>query len=317
MLWIERWLQNSREQNATQPLIYVVDDSALERRVLRDELQNRGYRVREFVDGSDVLAWLRCLDDNWPDMILLDAMMKVMDGFATCEAITSLPQGHDLPILMITARDDEQAINQAFDSGATDFIVKPVNMQLLCRRIDILIQARQADHMLRLMAFHDPLTGLPNRNLFESELSRWLDRAQRVRRSLAIVFLDLDRFKLVNDNLGHSAGDQLLQEMSRRFRQAVRSDDFVARLGGDEFIFILPDVHDAKTLLPVISSVFEACDYPVEIDGQQVRVGLSMGVSFFPQDGMEIKMLMKKADEALYRAKEKMGNAVTCFSERN
>ena len=317
MLWIERWLQNSREQTPAQPLIYVVDDSALERRMLRDELQNRGYRVREFVDGSDVLTWVRCLDDNWPDMILLDAMMKVMDGFATCEAIKSLPQGHDLPILMITARDDEKAINQAFDSGATDFIVKPVNMQLLCRRIDILIRARQADQMLRLMAFHDPLTGLPNRNLFESELSRWLDRAQRVRRPLAIVFLDLDRFKLVNDNLGHSAGDRLLQEMSRRFRQAVRSDDFVARLGGDEFIFILPDVHDAKTLLPVISSVFEACDYPVEIDGQQVRVGLSMGVSFFPQDGAEIKMLMKKADEALYRAKEKMGNAFICFSERN
>jgi diguanylate cyclase (GGDEF)-like protein len=316
-LWIERWLQNSREENPAQPLIYVVDDSALERRVLRDELQNRGYRVREFVDGRDVLAWLRCLDGNWPDMILLDAMMKVMDGFATCEAIRTLPPGHDLPILMITARNDDMAINQAFDSGATDFIVKPVNIQLLCRRIDILIRARQADQLLRLMAFHDPLTGLPNRNSFERELAGRLEWAQRTQRSWAIVFLDLDRFKLVNDNLGHAAGDQLLQEVSRRFRQAIRSGDFVARLGGDEFIFILPDVHDVQTLLPVISSVFEACDYPVEINGQQVRVGLSMGVSFFPQDGMAIKMLMKKADEALYRAKEKMGNAFVCFSELN
>ena len=317
MLWIEQWLQNSPEQTADQPLIYVVDDSALERRVLRDELQNRGYRVREFVDGSDVLTWLRCLDDNWPDMILLDAMMKVMDGFATCEAIRTLPQGHDLPILMITARNDEIAINQAFDSGATDFIVKPVNMQLLCRRIDILLRARQADQMIRVMAFHDPLTGLPNRNLFECELSRWLARAQRVQQPLAILFLDLDRFKRVNDSFGHSAGDQLLQEMSRRFRQAIRSGDFVARLGGDEFIFILPDVHGAKTLLPVISSVFGTCDYPVIIDRNQVQVSVSIGVSFFPQDGTENKMLMKKADEALYCAKEKMGNAFVCFSERN
>ena len=317
MLWIERWLQNSREQTPAQPLIYVVDDSALERRVLRDEMQKRGYRVREFVDGSDVLTWLRCLDDNWPDMILLDAMMKVMDGFATCEAIKSLPQGHDLPILMITARDDENAINQAFDRGATDFIVKPVNMQLLCRRIDILLRARQADRMIRAMAFHDPLTGLPNRNLFECELTRWLAQAHRGQRPLAILFLDLDRFKLVNDSLGHAAGDQLLQEMSRRFRQAIRSDDFLARLGGDEFIFILPDVHGAKTLLPVISSVFETCDYPVIIDCNQVQVSVSIGVSFFPLDGTEIKLLMEKADEALYRAKEKRGNAFSCFSERN
>ena len=105
--------------------------------------------------------------------------------------------------------------------------------------------------------------------------------------------------------------------MSRRFRQAIRSDDFVARLGGDEFIFILPDVHGAKTLLPVISSVFETCDYPVIIDCNQVQVSVSIGVSFFPLDGTEIKLLMKKADEALYRAKEKMGNAFSCFSERN
>ena len=304
MLWIERWLQNSREQTPAQPLIYVVDDSALERRVLRDELQNRGYRVREFVDGSDVLTWVRCLDDNWPDMILLDAMMKVMDGFATCEAIKSLPQGHDLPILMITARDDEKAINQAFDSGATDFIVKPVNMQLLCRRIDILIRARQADQMLRLMAFHDPLTGLPNRNLFESELSRWLDRAQRVRRPLAIVFLDLDRFKLVNDNLGHSAGDRLLQEMSRRFRQAVRSDDFVARLGGDEFVVLIYE-NQKKVVEAYLKALIDQVNDYNERGELPFPIHFSYGMTIFNKTYQNLQELVRHSDRLMYQEKQK------------
>ena len=300
-----------------KPLIFVVDDSGLERRILRDELQNKGFLVREFVDGSDVVTWLRCIEESWPDMILLDAMMAVMDGFSTCEAIKKLPQGRNVPILMITSRDDTVAIEKAFDCGADDYIVKPVNMTLLCRRIEMIIKARQADETIRRMAFHDPLTGLPNRRLFENELSRWLSHAQRNNEPLAGAFLDLDRFKHINDNWGHAAGDKVLIEMAQRFRKAVRTADFVARLGGDEFMMILPGVCDMKSLLPVVSSVFAACDRPISLDGAEVQMGVSMGVSFFPRDGNDINTLMKKADKALYRSKKKNGNTFTCYSEEN
>lgn len=300
---------------SNKPLIFIVDDSSLERRILRDDLQNCGYEVREFVDGSEVLTWMKRNDVTWPDMILLDAMMAVMDGFATCDAIKKLPDGQDVPILMITARDDASAIDRAFDCGAEDFIVKPVNLTLLRRRIDLILKARRADEIIRLMAFHDPLTGLPNRRLFEIELSRWLSHAQRCREPLAVAFLDLDRFKQVNDNFGHAAGDNLLVEMSRRFQAAIRTSDFVARLGGDEFMMILPGVSDLKNLLPVVSSLFGACDRPISLDGVEIQIGVSVGVSFFPRDADDITSMMKKADLALYQSKRKNGNTFTCFSD--
>ncbi len=267
------------------------------------------------MDGSDVLTWLKSNDTIRPDMILLDAMMAVMDGFATCEAIKELPNGQDVPILMITARDDAAAIDRAFDCGAEDYIVKPFNMTLLRRRMDLILKARRDDEIIRLMAFHDPLTGLPNRRLFEIELSRWLSHAQRSGEPLAVVILDLDRFKQVNDNLGHAAGDNLLVEMARRFQSAVRTADFVARLGGDEFMMILPGVSNHRTLLPVASSLFEACDRPISLGGVEIRIGVSVGVSIFPWDGSDINTLMKKADLALYQSKRKNGNTFTCFSD--
>jgi len=303
------------ESNKIQ--IFIVDDSGLERRILRDALENNGYGVREFVDGRDVLAWLRCLEDSWPDMILLDAMMRVMDGFATCEAIKKLPKGREVPILMITSREDSAAIEKAFDCGAEDFIVKPVNMTLLHRRIERIIKARRADEMVRMMAFTDLLTGLPNRRLFENELERWLNHARRNTETLAVAFLDLDLFKQVNDNWGHETGDKVLIEMARRLQGEVRSTDFVARLGGDEFMMILSGVGERKSLLRVISSVFEICDHPILPEVPEIWIGVSMGVSFFPQDGSDIGSLMKKADIALYRSKEKKGNTFTCYSDEN
>ena len=302
---------------SNKPQIFIVDDSGLERRILRDALEKNGYGVREFVDGRDVLTWLRCLEDSWPDMILLDAMMRVKDGFETCEAIKNLPKGREIPILMITAREDSAAIERAFDCGAEDFIVKPVNMTLLHRRIERIIKARRADETVRMMAFTDLLTGLPNRRLFENELERWLNYARRNMETLAVAFLDLDRFKQVNDNWGHETGDKVLIEMARRLQGEVRSTDFVARLGGDEFMMILPGVGERKSLLRVISSIFEICDHPILPEFPGIRIGVSMGVSFFPEDGNDIGSLMKKADISLYRSKEKKGNTFTCYSDEN
>lgn len=298
-----------------QLLIFIVDDSGLERRILGDMLRNYGYAVKEFVDGKDVLTWLKCVDDPWPDMILMDAMMTVLDGFSTCEAIKALPRGSSVPILMITARDDAAAIDRAFDCGAEDYIVKPVNDALLRRRIDMIIRARRVDEITRLMAYQDFLTGLPNRRRFEDQLKHWVDRSKTASNTLAVIFLDLDHFKEVNDRMGHAAGDQLLVEIARRFQKAIRSTDFIARLGGDEFMMILPQVNDLKTLLPIISAVFEACDHPVTIATQNIQIGVSVGISFFPRDGCESNTLMQKADQALYRSKERCGNTFTCYSD--
>ena len=300
-----------------QLLIFIVDDSGLERRVLGDMLQEYGYAVKEFVDGKDVLTWLELVEDPWPDMILMDAMMTVMDGFSTCEAIKALPKGPAIPILMITGREDAAAIDRAFDCGAEDYIVKPVNDALLRRRIAMIVKARQADEMTRLMAYQDSLTGLPNRRHFEEQLKKCLSYAQKSIAPLAIIFLDLDRFKEVNDRKGHAVGDQLLIEMARRFKKAVRSTDFVARLGGDEFMMILPQVGNMKTLLPIISAVFEVCDHPVAVEVSDIEIKVSAGISFFPQDGCEINVLMQKADQALYRSKERNGNTFSCYSNCN
>lgn len=301
----------------SNPLILVVDDSTLERRLLQDALQGFGYDVITFTNGSEVVRWFENEDHPSPDIILMDAVMPVLDGFAATTAVKALQSGKTVSILMITACNDIAAIDRAFDAGAEDYIVKPVNLVLLKRRIEMIIKARQADALIRSMAYHDPLTGLPNRRMFEEELSRWLAHADNGNETLAIVFLDLDKFKKVNDCLGHAAGDLLLAEMARRFRSAVRPTDFVARLGGDEFMMILPQIRDHKSLAPVLTHLFKACDAPVSFEGNAACVGVSMGVSFFPQDGNELAELMRKADMALYRSKEKNGNTFTCYSGCN
>jgi len=166
----------------------------------------------------------------------------------------------------------------------------------------------QMEQRLHYLAHHDALTDLPNRVMFMERLQTALGRARRNRRLLALLFLDLDRFKQINDTLGHEAGDRLLQQVARRFRNVLRQGDTVARLGGDEFALLLEDLRESDEALPVIDKLMAAFTEPFEIDGHEYFLTVSIGAALYPQDGEASETLLANADVAMYRAKEEGRN---------
>jgi diguanylate cyclase (GGDEF)-like protein/PAS domain S-box-containing protein len=163
---------------------------------------------------------------------------------------------------------------------------------------------KRYEKMLELQARHDPLTGLPNRLVIEDRLELALRQAERDKRLLAVLFIDLDNFKPVNDRFGHVAGDVLLTELAARLRQAVRAVDTVARFGGDEFVVLLSAPETEESVRQVATRLIEMINQPVEAAGHSLQVGCSIGIALFPHDGEDVPTLLRHADAAMYRAKE-------------
>jgi diguanylate cyclase (GGDEF)-like protein len=177
-------------------------------------------------------------------------------------------------------------------------------------------ERKLTEQHIRHIAHHDDLTGLPNRSLIRDRLDQAILHAQRRERSVAVAFIDLDGFKLVNDGLGHNAGDELLKVVGKRMQECLRREDTLGRFGGDEFVVILADQSDNPlTLAPVLEKIRQAVHEPILLDGQEVQVSCSMGVVMYPRDGGDPNTLMMNADAAMYRAKE-MGKNVFQFYTR-
>jgi len=169
--------------------------------------------------------------------------------------------------------------------------------------IDI-TESKQMEDKIKHMAYHDSLTGLPNRKLFSDRLSIALAQARRNQEILGIVMLDLDNFKDVNDTLGHDGGDLLLQEVARRIKAALREGDTVARFGGDEFVLIIPDLKGKENALQVVKKIADSLSNPFFIDTHQLLVTASIGIAVYPDDGTEETILLKNADKAMYEVKQ-------------
>lgn len=166
---------------------------------------------------------------------------------------------------------------------------------------------------IRSYAFLDPLTTLPNRRLFEDKLAKTVNQFGQLNLPFAVVFLDIDGLKRVNDNYGHAIGDIVLQITAERFRHTVRKEDFVARLAGDEFMVILPGIGDSNAVGFIASRLVETCRSPIVIGMDTLSIGVSAGISFFPSDADNVSALMNHADQAMYRAKGTGGNCYMCF----
>lgn len=163
---------------------------------------------------------------------------------------------------------------------------------------------KQYEVQLEYQATHDALTGLPNRSLLVDRLQQALCFAERDERIVAVAFIDLDQFKLINDTLGHHAGDTLLSEVASRLRNSVREADTIARLGGDEFVLVCTQIHSEEEIARAMRRILDAISQPLELDGTKLRIGCSIGVSLYPRDGHNAETLLKHADAAMYQAKE-------------
>jgi len=176
-------------------------------------------------------------------------------------------------------------------------------------------ERKRTEQQINYMATHDTLTGLPNRLMFSQLLNQAIRSAQRHRKQLAVLFIDLDRFKVINDSLGHEAGDRLLKEMSRRFKRSLRAVDVVGRLGGDEFIILTEEVDELSQIANVAHKILTTTIQPMVLQGEECRVTASIGISIYPGDGTDEQTLIKNADIAMYFAKEEGKNNYQFYSK--
>ncbi|MFK8080402.1 MAG: putative bifunctional diguanylate cyclase/phosphodiesterase [Granulosicoccus sp.] len=439
-----------------RPTVLHVDDDVASLMMAEGALEDAGFTVEHAINGIEAIE---CFKENDLDLIIMDAIMPVMDGFDTIEVIRALPGGEHVPILMITGLDDLESITRAYDLGATDFLTKPINFFILPHRVQYMLRsqltadalrASQAkldnaqriarlgnwemtleDHSLtwsrefgrvigltpdetiefwpelleriedsdrhnvRLLAeeaiemresfniefsarsgvdntlrrirleaephcneqgdcthmlgtiqditerinaqkqihnlaYYDLVTGLPNRAQLNEQLHYTLQLAARNKSRFALLFLDLDHFKQVNDTLGHDAGDDLLKQVSQRLTHVVRESDVVsagsfagdepgslhtvARLGGDEFVVLLGQINRAEDAARVAERIARRVGDPYLISDQSISVTTTIGISVFPSDGHDSDSLMKSADVAMYHAKESGRNGYQFYS---
>jgi diguanylate cyclase (GGDEF)-like protein len=314
-------------------LILVVDDDQYARILMREVLEKTGFTVIEAEDGKQALALFEDCNPK-PDAVLLDVMMPEMDGYDVCRSIREHADGEFVPILMMTGLDDVDSIHRAFEVGATDFVAKPINWVMLSYRVRYMLRAsnafqalKKAEEQIRHLAFYDGLTGLAKRELFIDRLEKSLCIAKRRKSTLAVLFLDLDRFKRINDTLGHHIGDLLLKEVAERIRNSVRCEDSLgrfiieenrvctSRIGGDEFVLLLTHLPRPDVAAKVAERIVESFSESFNLEGHEVHVTTSVGISLYPHDGEEAETLMKNADTAMYEAKRKGRNNLQFFRE--
>ncbi|MGA9110363.1 MAG: PAS domain S-box protein [Smithella sp.] len=213
---------------------------------------------------------------------------------------------------LMIRKDGSKRYIEASASLQKDSSDKPIGFKGVIRDIT---ERKRMEQELSHMATHDALTGLPNRLMFSQLLNHAILSSQRNKKQLAVLFVDLDRFKIINDSLGHEAGDQLLQEIARRFRQSLRSVDVVARLGGDEFIIFIEDFNELNQVAILAQKILTAAIKPIVLMGEECRVTASIGISIYPENGEDEQTLIKNADVAMYFAKEEGKNNYQFYSK--
>ena len=281
-------------------------------------LRGAGYtRVTPTSNPRAVCALHR---ENHYDLILLDLQMPGMDGFEVMEGLKAIETDGYLSVLAVTAQPDHKL--RALQCGAKDFVSKPFDLAEVLMRVHNLLEvrllheaARNHGEMLEALALHDQLTGLANRRLLADRMSMAMAHARRNKTAMALVYLDLDGFKQINDTLGHGAGDILLKLVAQRLVETVREEDTVARTGGDEFILVLWHIGGRNYADTVARKVIEALSKPFDIEGHSVSITTSAGVAIYPVHGEDVDSLTKSADRALYEAK-RAGKNVHRISER-
>jgi diguanylate cyclase (GGDEF)-like protein len=314
-----------------QATVIIIDDDPLIRLLVSKALQAVSLNTIEATSGEE---GLRLFKEKKADAILLDVMMPFgMDGYVTCAAIRSFPEGRHVPILMMTGLEDLDSINRAYEVGATDFITKPINIPLLSHRVRYMLkgshitrQLLQSQQRLHHMAYFDGLTELPNRHFFQENLRQMIALAQRKKLKLGVLFLDLDGFKRINDTLGHHLGDWVLQATSERLGKSIRTSDALvqvginqnsislARFGGDEFTALLSLIERNEDAAIVAERIRVNLAQPLVFGEHELTTTTSIGIAIYPDDGKTAEDLLKNADLAMYYAKRSGGNMYCYFS---
>jgi diguanylate cyclase (GGDEF)-like protein len=335
-------MADTKEKNK-QHEILVVDDTPASLALLTHILTNHGYRVRPASSG---LLALRSVAVRIPDLILLDVKMPDMDGFEVCRRLKSDERTRGIPVLFISARGETTEKVRGFEAGGIDYITKPFETDEVLARVKIhlqlsdltehleqkvherteeltatnlklqqeIIEHKQAEEMIKHQAYHDLLTGLPNRAQLILRFDIELAQANRNRKKLAVLHFDLDRFKIINDSLGHFVGDQVIRAVGERLKTLIRMSDTLSRIGDDEFIILLADINRAEDAARFAQKVTDAMRKVFRIGQHEIYLTTSIGISIFPEDSNQADVLLTNADIAVSHVKKQRRDSYEFFN---
>ena len=301
--------------------VMMVDDEPITLDVVQAYLEDAGYQ--NFVTVSDPSQAMELVANEKPDVLLLDLMMPAVSGFDILKMIRADAKFQHLPVIVLTSSTDSETKLKALELGATDFLAKPVDASELILRLRNTLAAKA--YLDRLASF-DRLTGLYNRQMFGEHMEWTLRLAQRQGRSGALLHINVDHFRKVNEALGPALGDEFLQAIAKRLDQGVRDSDTLARmgsdaavprlsrLGGDEFAVLLVEVDKSESVVTVVGRFLKTMAAAFNIAGHEVFVTCSIGIAVFPSDGMDRDTLVQRASVALKSAKQQGGNTYCFYS---
>ena len=302
------------EERTTPILLYVDDDEAI-RQYISVVLRSK-FPQLIIIMAENGRKGLELFIEHEPDIVLTDILMQDIDGISMSREIKAINKGAH--IIALTAASNVSYLIDAIEIGISHYVLKPLKIAKLVAAIDNCLESIRLEKQLsaqnqyiKHMAYHDLLTGLPNRELLNELIHFTIAQAQRHKENnrLAVLFLDLDRFKVINDTLGHAIGDQLLQAVANRLKECCRRDrDIVARWGGDEFIVLLPELDTPQEAVRVARKIIDAFGESFSFPDHELFVSTCVGISIYPEDGDNADTLIRNADMAMYRAKEHGSN---------
>jgi diguanylate cyclase (GGDEF)-like protein len=298
--------------------ILLVEDSNSDALLIERALQKIFPGAHQVTRVTTLGAALKLLAEQEFAVALLDRCLPDVEGFSGLQSLQNMaPQ---LPIIFLTSLRDEAVALAAIGQGAQDYLFKDhFDGVMLQRAIHYAIQRKHFEGVLIAQAHYDTLTGLANRMLFEGRLDIALSRIKRHQGAIAVLFLDIDRFKQVNDLFGHLAGDTLLQEVGRRLQNVLRPYDTVARFGGDEFVILLEKIPHSDHSKAVAQKIIELFETQFEIAGRILDIGVSIGITIFTADDQLLTGtdLIQQADAAMYQAKSIASNHYALYAANN
>jgi diguanylate cyclase (GGDEF)-like protein len=295
--------------------ILVVDDVKINVNILVDLLAQE-YDILVSLDGQTALD---ILEEEKVDLILLDIMMPLMNGYDVCKILKQNQKTKDIPVVFITAMSDEESIEKAYLVGGSDYITKPFKPRELLARVkkelqvqSLIQELESSQERLKLLASIDSLTNLYNRRYFSQISEHILDLAKREREEVSLIMIDIDNFKSINDTYGHQIGDEVIIALSKRLMESQRKSDVVCRYGGEEFVVLLPNtnIDGAKVVAEKIREEIE--NITVAIGEEScLHFTVSLGVSMVKmKEEHNLEAVLKRADDAMYEAKKSGKNRV-------
>jgi diguanylate cyclase len=301
--------------------LLLIDDNEIDREAVRRTLRHH-HEVIDIEEASTAQAGINKFESGFFDVVLLDFLLPDMDGNDVLNRLTHHRERHSAIIVITGIYDDAQFEQSCIESGAQDVVIKTdLSFKHLSRAIHhartrhlLERELYESQQRLKVLAENDNLTGLSNRYYFDKSLRSALSRAERYRTKLALIFIDLDDFKIINDSYGHDVGDEMLKSIAKILQAMMRAGDDVCRLGGDEFAILVHQFDDKQDLINLVERILERLRTPQRINNHDLCISASIGIAVFPESASDAGDLLKAADLAMYSVKKKGKNKWLFFS---